>query len=79
MKRDLCIRCKKQPPEPGKTNCTDCAEYKSLYSAGRRDIRKVLGKCGICGGRRDDLNFIACDTCRKHRRDQNTAKKEATV
>jgi len=62
--RDKCIRCKKNEPEPGKTNCTDCAEYKSLYSAGRRDIRKVMGKCGVCGEKLGPADLTDCRKCR---------------
>lgn len=64
MERTKCIRCKQRPPEPGKTNCTQCAEYKSLYSAGRRDIRKVMGKCADCGVV-PVSRFATCAKCRE--------------
>lgn len=59
----LCTRCKKNPAKA--SHCDECREYKSLWSAGRRDIRKVMGVCTICGGETD--GYFECWECRKRR------------
>lgn len=66
MERAICIRCNKQPPEPGLTNCSYCREYKSLYAAGRRDIRKLKGVCCRCGKVKITMPPFECLECRKH-------------
>lgn len=75
LNNDRCPRCGKNPVEPGKRRCRECAIHESENRQKRRLYWIATGKCSRCGAPLEDKQYKTCQRCRDHaarfKNDQN--------
>lgn len=70
--RDTCQECS-SPPLPGGSRCQTCKDLHNLREAARREERRRLGLCVVCGRKAvRDVDGVAMRLC-----DEDRAKYEA--
>lgn len=71
----VCIRCGKNPPREGKTQCVLCAENnREEYNAAKMDIyyqRRSASRCVRCDVKTDNFS-VHCEMCTTYMRDKDS-------
>lgn len=58
----LCVRCRKELAEYGKSKCGKCLQYQADYMRSRRKDNIKAGLCR-CGRAKDDESLSECVCC----------------
>ena len=70
--RGLCVKCGKQPPAPGRSQCEPCAEKKRPADRARHhrrtDERIARGLCPKCGKQPPAPELSVCEPCAEKKR-----------
>ena len=69
-----CMHCGKtdERTRAGKVLCLKCKDKQTIRERARRDALVSMGKCPVCGEKKEQSPFILCAACRareKHRRE----------